>query len=233
MKQAGLSETNGIGTLQETSLHAALKNWLAQPDDSIEVKVDGYTIDVVHGESLIEIQTRNFSAIKPKLNRLVETHPIRLVYPVPVEKWILRQSEDGQPISRRKSPRHGRLEHVFLELVRIPHLIAAPNFSLQVVFIREEEVQVDDGKGSWRRAGRSILDRRLIEVLDTTTFDNPGDFRRLLPPGLPEAFTARHLSSLIGGPVYLAQKMVYCLRHMGVIKPAGKRGRAYLYEKAM
>ena len=227
-----MKESNGIGTLQETSLHAALKDWAAQPGDAIEMKVDGYTIDIVRGETLIEIQTRNFNALKPKLNRLVEKHPVRLIYPIPVEKWIVRQAGDGQPISRRKSPRRGRLEHVFLELIRIPHLIAKQNFSIQIVMVREEEIQADDGRGSWRRGGRSILDRRLIEVLETVTFNTPADFGRLLPAGLPDTFTAADLSAAIGGPLTLARKMAYCLSRMGIINPAGKRGRAYLYRKA-
>jgi hypothetical protein len=232
MKEKGKKDAEGIGTLQEKTLHADLKNWCAQPGDGFEVKVDGYFIDIVRGEMLIEIQTRNFSALKPKLYRLVEKHPVRLVYPIPVEKWIVRQTEAGEPISRRKSPRRGRLEHIFLELIRIPDLIKEPNFSLQVVLARVEEIQVDDGQGSWRRAGRSIVDRRLIEALDTVLFNSPGDFSRLLPAGLPGAFTARELSQSLGLPIRLAQKMVYCLRSMGTINLAGIRDRAYLYQEA-
>jgi hypothetical protein len=55
---------NGIGTLQETSLHSALKAWYARPGDRFEVFIDGFYIDIVRSELLIEIQTRNFSAIK-------------------------------------------------------------------------------------------------------------------------------------------------------------------------
>ena len=47
------SET-GIGVLNERSLHASLKEWYAEPGDATEVKVDGYVIDLVRGERLIE-----------------------------------------------------------------------------------------------------------------------------------------------------------------------------------
>ena len=77
---------NTIGTLNEKSLHAALKQWYARPDDLIEVSVDGFTVDIVRGDLLIEIQTRNLSAIKRKLMTLVEQHPVRLVYPVAQDK---------------------------------------------------------------------------------------------------------------------------------------------------
>ena len=60
-----------IGTLNEKSLHAALKEWYALPGDRFEVAVDGFVADIVRGEQLIEIQTRSFPAMKRKLRRLL------------------------------------------------------------------------------------------------------------------------------------------------------------------
>ena len=121
--------------MQESSLHAALKDFYTRSEqDAQEVSVDGYLIDVVSGELLIEVQTGNFSALKEKLPVLLANHPLLLVHPIAQEKWIVRLAERGEtPLKRRKSPRRGRVEHVFLELVRIPHLIRHPNFSLEVV----------------------------------------------------------------------------------------------------
>jgi len=99
-----------IGTLTEKSLHAALKEWLSRPDDRQEVRVDGFVIDIVRGDTLIEIQTRNFGAMKRKLAQLLSQHPIHLNHPIAVEKWIVRQTENGDDISRRKSPKRGRAE---------------------------------------------------------------------------------------------------------------------------
>lgn len=221
---------NGIGTLQETSLHADLKRWYTQPGDQVEVRVDGYVVDIVRGELLIEIQTRNFSALKRKLNRLIENHPVRLVYPIPIEKWIVRLAgPENDQESRRRSPKRGQLMHVFEELVRIPGLIASPNFSLEVLFIREEELRQKDGRGSWRRKGWSIFDRRLVEVVDRAVFQTPADFQDLLPPGLPAPFTTRDLARAAGLPLYLARKMAYCLREMDMIHISGKRGHSLLY----
>ena len=70
--------THTIGTLRETSLHTALKTWYAQPGDELEASVEGYQIDLRRGAQLIEIQTRNFAALKRKLTQLVERHPVRL-----------------------------------------------------------------------------------------------------------------------------------------------------------
>ena len=78
-----MNATPTIGTYQEKSLHAALKDWYASPGDLTEHPVDGYVVDLVRGNELIEIQTRNFAAIKRKLSQLLEEHPVRLVHPIP------------------------------------------------------------------------------------------------------------------------------------------------------
>ena len=54
-----------IGLLNEKPLHAALKEWYARPDDRFETSVDGFVIDILRGDLLIEVQTRNFTAAAP------------------------------------------------------------------------------------------------------------------------------------------------------------------------
>jgi hypothetical protein len=225
------TKTNGIGTLQETSLHASLKDWYAQPGDVLEVKVDGYIIDIVREDLLIEIQTRNFSALKRKLTRLVEQHPVRLVYPLTREKWILyEESPEGQELRRRKSPRHADLPDLFVELVRLPELAAHKNFSLEVLLTHEQEIRRKDERGSWRRKGWSICDRKLVEVVGRHVFISLADYAALLPAGLPDTFTSADLARALGKPRYLAQKMVYCLRKMDILSITGKTGNFLLYE---
>lgn len=216
--------------MQETSLHSALKDHYAIPGAFKESLVDGFYIDVVQGDLLIEIQTRNFSAIRAKLNLLVERHPVRLVHPIAQEKWIVRLPAEGNaPFTRRKSPRRGRLEHIFIELVRIPELLKHPNFSLEVLLIREEEIRRNDGRGSWRRNGVSIADRRLLEVIDQRLFTSPTDLRTLLPPELEQPFTTRQLAEKLSIPRNLATRMSYCLRSMGIFRVTGKQNHFYLY----
>ena len=94
-------------------MHAALKQWYAQPGDLFEVLVDGYVIDIRRGELLIEIQTGNFSALKKKISTLVSEHPVRLVYPIPREKWIIKIPQGEGETQRRKSPKRGSVEELF------------------------------------------------------------------------------------------------------------------------
>ena len=98
-----------------------------------------------------------------------------------------------------------------------------------MLLIQKEEVRCDDGKGSWRRKGLSIADRRLIEVLSRHVFKESADFLALLPSDLPDPFSTEELGVGIGQPRWLTQKMAYCLRNMGAIEIVGKNGNSILY----
>ena len=222
--------TKGVGLLNEKPLHAALKAWYAQPDDRFEVDVDGSVIDILRGELLVEIQTRSFSALKRKLEKLVVNHAVRLVYPIAAEKWIVRLSDDGTVSGgRRKSPKHGAMSGLFRELVSFPHLISHHNFALEVLLIQEEEVRQQGLARNWRRRGWGTVERRLVQVVDRRLFAAPADLAALIPASLEEPFTSAGLADAMNQPRWLAQKMVYCLRGMGAIAEAGKQGKASRY----
>lgn len=219
--------------MNEHSLHLAVKEWYAVPGDKFEAKVDHFIIDIARGSLLIEIQTKNFSAIKRKLSNLVENHQVRLVHPIPERKWIVRVTETGETISKRKSPRKGRLADLFYELVSIPNLINKKNFSLEVLMIEEEEIRCDDGKGSWKRKGVSIKDTKLINVNSKLLFKNGGDFLSFLPSDLREPFTNQSLANQTGVSISLTRKITYCLRKMGVITDVGKKRRELIFQKIL
>ena len=222
-----------IGFLNEEPLHASLKEWYAQPGDQTEVAVDGFVIDIVQDDLLLEIQTSSFASIKSKIIDLARAHRIRLVYPIAREKWIVKLERDSNGgVTRRKSPKRGRVEELFWEMVSFPQLLANPNFSLEVLLIREEEVRRYDGRRKWRRRGWIVEERRLLEVLDQRLFEEPADWQALLPEKLGEPFTTKDMEEAMGIRRQLAQKMAYCLRKARVIRLLGKRGRANLYEVA-
>lgn len=218
---------SGIGLLNEKPLHASLKQWYARPGDRLEVTVDGFVIDIVRDDLLIEIQTGNFASIKSKLTKLVSCHRVRLVYPILQEKWIVRSAARNGAI-RRKSPKKGRMEDLFRELVSIPELLLNPNFSLEVLMIRGEEVRRYDEARRKMRRGWLIEGRRLLDVLDHRSFGQSADWLGFLPNGL-ELFTTSDLASRMNTRRDLAQKIAYCLREARMIELIGKRGRANLY----
>ena len=223
----------GIGTLAEKSLHAALKEWIAEPGDRFEVKTGRFVIDIVRDDALIEIQTRHLYAMKRKLSRLLPDHTIHLYHPIPQARWIVRESAEGAFIGRRKSPKKGQILDIFAELVRVPHLLLEPNLTLHVLLTHEENVLRDDGQGSWRRKGWSSHDRRLLAVIDEATFASKADYLALLPEQLAQPFTNKRLAQALGVRRVIAQKMSYTLRAMGLLEQVGKEGRANLFEVAI
>lgn len=222
-----------IGLLNEKPLHASLKQWYARPGDRFEVAVDGFVIDIVRDDLLIEIQTRNFASINSKLCKLTRSYEVRLVYPVVQEKWIVRSTtDDGGVVVRRKSPKRGRLEDLFWELVSIPQLLCNPNFSLEVLLIRAEEMRRYEGKRKrWRTKGWVIEGRRLLDVMDRHLFGKSADWLAFVPDGLT-SFTTKDLAVVSDTRRELAQKMAYCLRQSRMIELIGKQGRNNLYRVA-
>ena len=60
--------TRGHQLYSEHSLHARLKELLAEPGDRLEVAVEGRVVDLVKaGGELVEVQTSNLAKIVPKV----------------------------------------------------------------------------------------------------------------------------------------------------------------------
>jgi hypothetical protein len=221
-----------IGTLNENALHAALKAWCTLPNDKVEVEVDGFVVDILRGEEILEIQTGNFSSIRRKLSKLTKKHSLQLVHPIPAEKWIVKLDEDGTtPISRRKSPKRGSFENVFQELVSFPKLLRRTNFSIRICLIQSEEIRVQSKNWTWRTKGWKTIEQRLLSVKEERVFQSPDDLAQLLPEPVPGIFTTEDIAHALGRPRRLAQRMAYCLRELEMIVPVGRQGNAIRYRR--
>jgi len=110
-------------------------------------------------------------------------------------------------------------------------LLRHPNFTLEVLLTRQEEIRLADGRGSWRRGGVSIVDRRLLEITGRAVFHLPASLLTFLPPDLPEPFTNLQLAQWLQIRPRLARKMTYCLSRCGVLQQVGKQRNAYLWQR--
>lgn len=218
--------------MREKPLHAALKQWYAREGDLFEQPVDGFVIDIVRPDLLIEIQTRSFSSMRRKLTRLLEQHEVRVVHPIAADQWIIKIDEQTGVLSRRMSPKHGQAADIFAELVAFPDLVAHPNLTLEILLVRAEQLRRFDATKAWRRRGWVIEEHRLIEVVDRLVIDRPEALTALLPASLPDMFTTADLAAALRRPRRLAQQATYCLRRVGELEVVGKRGRALEYRKS-
>ncbi|MFX0031300.1 MAG: hypothetical protein ACFE9P_01440 [Candidatus Hermodarchaeota archaeon] len=219
-----------IGTLKESSLHAALKQIYKEPGDKVESSIGKYIVDIVREELLIEIQIKNFSKIRRKLEELLKNNQVLLIYPIIKDKWIIKLQQTGNRINQKRlSPQHGSFLNIFKELIYIPHLLSHFNLTIEILLIQAEEIQVRDNKGSWRRKGWSVYDRRLLKVLDWKMFSTPEQLLQLIPMELKNPFTNHMLADSLNIKVRLAQMITYTLRKMNMLTITGKKGNSHLY----
>jgi hypothetical protein len=216
----------------ETSLHRQLKELYAGENARVEVRLDGFRIDVLRGDELVEIQHGSLSAIRRKVARLLEDHAVRVVKPIVAQRrLIVRRRRGGAVDYRRLSPKHGTLCHVFDELIYFKGLFPHPRLVLDVVLVEIEEWRYPAmHRRRWRRRGFRMEDQHLLSVSGIHSFRTEADLVALLPASLPAPFHTGHLSEALHMPRHLAQRMAYCLLHAGALRMVGKQGNSRLYE---
>jgi hypothetical protein len=211
------ADEGGIGTRSESSLHAAIKLLVSEPGDRFEVPLDGFVVDVVRGDTCIEVQTGGFAAMGNKLDRLLGDFHVHVVHPIAVESWIERRD-----LPTRKSPKRGCLHDVFGELVSVPTMLDHPNLTIEVLLVQVDVLKVEDPTMRRRRGGWRTVDRRLRAVVDRHGLRTPWDLVDLLPPDLPEEWTTKDLAAGAGIPRRTAQQMAYVLKANGLAIEVGR-----------
>ena len=94
---------------------------------------------------------------------------------------------------------------------------------------REEELRRHTPDRAWRRNGWVVVERRLLEVVQSHRVDDNKALIGLLPHDLGNEFTTADLAAGLGRSRRSAQQMAYCLARAGAIVPTGKIGNAITY----
>jgi len=218
-----------IGVMREGPLHAAVKELLAEPGDRLEVPVGRFVVDLVRADGeLVEVQTGGFGALGRKLDALLDDHRVRIVHPVAAERRIVRVDEHGEVLAARRSPKRATAVEVFDKLVAFPSLLTHPHLTIEVLLLREDHIRRPQPVTTRRRT-RDPGERRLVAVIDRIELRTPADVLAALPALPPEPFSTRELAVCLSCGTVLAQRTLYCLRAIGLVEPAGKRGRAPLH----
>jgi hypothetical protein len=232
--EAAITLQPHIGILNESTIHAQLKELYLVPGASSEARIGSYFVDVLLPDNgIVEIQTGSFAKIQHKLMHLLEDRAVRLVFPLAAEKKIVMLDPDlKQVLSSRKSPLKKTVYDAAWELVHISKVLSHPRFSLEIIFTREEEIRRKDGKGSRWRKGISIMDRQLKAVIGRIRFDKPDDYASVfLSQELPDRFTNRALAEIISVPLSTARQITYFLRSLDVIKVVEKQGKELIFSR--
>lgn len=230
-RRAAVVNAAGIGELNERSLHRALKAHYAVPGSLTEHAVDGYVADIMIGDRIVEIHTGIFRPLKRKLPQLLERHRVTLVHPIARDRYLVTPAADGKGASRRMSPKHGSVFAIFAALPSIPTLLGNSNLTLEIVITVEEEVRVPHERRNRRRGGWTIVDRRLVDIVEVHRIEHMGDLFAMLDAKLPVEFTTAHLANAMRSPRRLGQQAAFCFRAAGVCEICGKAGNALVYRR--
>lgn len=229
-QQQGL---NGIGTLGEKTLHSVLKCYLSPEHINHEIKVGGFVADICTGNEIIEIQTRNFDKLRRKLEVFLSFAPVTIVYPIPNTKWIRWVNpQTGEISPPRKSPKPGSPYTIFPELYKIKSYLINSNLRVKIVMINLEEYRFLDGWSQDKKKGSTRSDRIPTELINELEIDGRQGYQLLIPDSLESEFTVKDYKKASGLPLHTSQTALHVLNYVGAIERIGKKGRAYLYQRA-
>lgn len=223
-------EACGIGTLKEKTLHAVLKSYIEPDESKHEKKVDGFVVDILEDDHIVEIQTRNFYGMKKKLGSLLDTHKLTIVYPIPNEKMISwLDPKTGEITETRKSPKKPHPQEMAHELIHILPFIDHPNLSFRIMYIDVEDIKLLNGWDASGKKGSERYERIPKRLVSEKYIKTPGDYRYFVPDGLSDGFTQKDFKKAAKITDSCAGRMLYILMKQGIVERYGKKGRAYVY----
>lgn len=223
-------EANGVGTLSEKRLHAALKRFYAKDSACLEVPIGRFIADVFDGQRIVEIQTGSFKRLRAKLPFFLERYPTTVVYPMPRTRYLVwTDPETGESTKPHKSPVRGKPLDALHELYQIRNLLGVDTLTVELLLFDLDEYRLLDGYGKGRKKGSTQVQRIPRGAPELIRLCSPEDYRALLPAELPNRFTVsgfRRLTGLKSRPAYSA---VHVFETLGIFEEDGKEGKATCY----
>ena len=224
-----------IGTISERTLHAALKAFY-EPDPRFrEVRVGRFVADICRGGRVIEIQTRNFRALRRKLLAFSAERSVRVVYPIALTKqvsWI--EPDTGEIASRRRSPRNGRPTDILRELYALRPVLPIEGLSLELVFVDVEEFRLLTGRSRDRKHyGVRRAERIPTALRGRLVLEDVSDYLKLLPRELGETFGTADFAKAARMTKLRAGECLRTLVTLGAVEVVGKNGHALSYSRAV
>lgn len=218
---------NVIGVLSEKTLHKTIKNLYEDNQAYQEIKIDGYYVDILKDNNIIEVQTKQFDKFRNKLIYLLDNYDysINVIYPVFNHKVIYYIDEHNNVSLPKNSPKKLKYPEVFYELYKIKSLLTNDKLKITLLVLDINEYRMKSNN----RKKYVLLDRIPIKLVEEVKLFNKEDYLNLLPNNLKEIFTVKDICELTKCDNKYVSKMVNVLKYIGVIEMIGKEGKRYLY----
>ena len=226
-----LRSKNTIGRLSEKILHATLKYYFEEYEESHEIKIGSFVADIVGENGIIEIQTRDFYKLNKKLEAFLPAAKVTVVYPIPYSKWLFWINPfTGDVTKKRKSPKTGTPYEAFIELYKIKKHLTHENFNLCIMMIDIEEYRKLDGWSKDKKKGSTRSERIPIDLHEEIYINNIQDYKKLIPENLPDKFTTKDYKKATGLTLSASQTALNVMYNIGAIERVDKRGNLQVYE---
>ncbi len=232
--------TKSIGLLGEKTMHAVLKAYLS-PRVFHEQRVGGYHADILDENGITEIQTRGFDKLRPKLKFFLKEHTVTVVHPIARIKYLVWiDPATAEMSAKRKSPKKGNIYECFDELYKIKMFLHDKNLKFRIILTDILEYKYRGDSADTRDAVKTgyinryknrgtRYDRVPLDIIDDVYIGSNAEFRKLIPPGLPEQFGVKEFAEAAHIRLRNAQIGLNVLMHVGVVERAGKQGRRFMY----
>lgn len=232
MNSAESSKFN-VGTLNEKSIHSTIKNYFESDKEFQEVKVGNYVADIKRNNQIIEIQTKDFKKLIPKIEYYLKNeYNIKIIYPVIITRYInWIDKESGDIIERKKSPVKGCIQDALLEIYWIHKYLNNNLFELSIITLNAEEYKLLDGFGQNNKKKATKIDKVPTEIIEEIQIDSIRDLNKLIPNTLKREFTSKEFIKESKSRKKWAGSYVKLLREIRVISIVRKEGNTYIYEK--
>lgn len=243
------AEYEGIGTLGEKQMHAAIKRFICPDERFHEVSLDSgehvgeigadgkkikkrrFVADILKNGSVYEIQTGALPPLIEKIKWILENtdHNVTVIHPIAETKWVNVLNSKNDIEKRYRSPVRGRIKDIAPELYAVKDFVGSPRFSLVILFVEAEQYI----KSTQKRSRRKFQKYELIPVnlLRAQIFRSLDDYKIFIPDSLDGEFTVKEFSKLSKIHGMDAYHTVYALSNLGLIEECGKIGRAKAFKK--
>ena len=225
----------GVGTLAEKRLHAAIKTYLSEDTDDHEVGFPDrrFVADVKVDHEIYEVQTGDFSPLKPKIEYYLAATDctVTVVHPLTKTCWIsYLDPATGELSPRRRSPKSEKPEDIFAKLYPLLPYLVSPRFRLRLLLIEEYRIRYKNKTVRVGRKRTSRIERVPLSLYEEICLNTPEDYLRFLPKEkLPVPFTAKDYASATGIRGLNTYTALHALDALSLISPAGKVGRSQGY----
>lgn len=234
---------DGIGTLGEKQMHAAIKRFICNDSSKHEVKIQNseyyigvedkkrkFVADILDGNVIYEIQTGSFAPLTQKIRWILDntSYNVSLIHPMPQELYIRYIENDGSISSRRRSPRSQSLKSIIPELYYIKDFLNSDRFSLTLVMMEAEQYRK---RSNGKRKKTTKYETIPSSLICAHLFGCSSDYTVFMPNDLPSEFTVRQFSQKSGIYGLDAYSYIKLMCELGYAEECGMSGRAKCYRK--